>query len=84
MRRSNEQQILSVTVLQFHRAQHRHPSKNVRCAAWQAPARLGLLTAQIGERQGALRGIHLKYHLTTAGLLSAEQLPRYRELRGYR
>lgn len=47
------------------------------------PARLGLLTAQIGERQGALRAIHLKYHLTTAELLSAEQIQRYGELRGY-
>jgi len=47
-------------------------------------ARLALLTAQIGERQGALRAVHLKYHLTTADLLSAEQRQRYSELRGYR
>ena len=26
------------------------------------PARLALLTAQIGEQQGALRAVHLKYH----------------------
>jgi len=43
-------------------------------------ARLMLLTAQIGEQQGALRAVHLKYHLTTAELLSADQS----ELRGYR
>jgi hypothetical protein len=46
--------------------------------------RLLLLTSEIGERQGALRAVHLKYHLTTAELLSAEQRQRYSELRGYR
>jgi hypothetical protein len=46
--------------------------------------RLALLTAQIGERQGMLRAVHLKYHLATAELLSVDQRQRYRELRGYR
>jgi hypothetical protein len=48
------------------------------------PDRLALLTAQIGEQQGKLRAVHLKYHLTTAELLSADQRQRYSELRGYR
>jgi hypothetical protein len=48
------------------------------------PSRLVLLTSQIGERQGELRAVHLKYHLTTAELLSADQRQRYSELRGYR
>jgi hypothetical protein len=48
------------------------------------PARLTLLTARIGEHQGALRAVHLKYHLTTAELLDVEQRQRYAELRGYR
>lgn len=48
------------------------------------PVRLALLTAEIGVRQGELRAAHLKYHLTTADLLSADQRQRYRELRGYR
>jgi Spy/CpxP family protein refolding chaperone len=47
-------------------------------------ATLASLTAQIGETQGQLRAIHLKYHLTTANLLSAHQRHRYAELRGYR
>jgi hypothetical protein len=46
--------------------------------------RLALLTAQIGERQGELRAVHLKCHLITAELLSADQRQRYAELRGYR
>ena len=41
-------------------------------------------SAQIGERQGALRAVHLKYHLATTELLSADQRRRYGELRGYR
>jgi hypothetical protein len=45
---------------------------------------LAALTAQIGEAQGRLRAIHLKYHLTTADLLSPHQRHRYAELRGYR
>src|SRR3954465_8455815 len=34
-----------------------------------SPDTLARLTAQIGETQGELRAIHLKYHLTTADLL---------------
>jgi hypothetical protein len=49
-----------------------------------APASLASLTAQIGETQGQLRAVHLKYHLTTAELLSNHQRHRYAELRGYR
>jgi len=48
------------------------------------PSRLASLTSQIGERQGQLRAIHLKYHLTTAEVLTPDQRQRYRELRGYR
>ena len=45
---------------------------------------LATLTAQIGETQGRLRAIHLKYHLITADLLTPQQRHRYAELRGYR
>jgi hypothetical protein len=45
---------------------------------------LATLTAQIGETQGRLRTIHLKYHLITADLLTPQQRHRYAELRGYR
>ena len=49
-----------------------------------SPASLDRLTLQIGETQAKLRAVHLKYHLTTAGLLSMHQKHRYAELRGYR
>jgi hypothetical protein len=49
-----------------------------------SPERLAYLTGQIGETQARLRAIHLKYHLTTADLLSPHQRHRYAELRGYR
>ena len=49
-----------------------------------SPASLAALTAQIGEIQGHLRGVHLKYHLTMAELLTADQRQRYGALRGYR
>ncbi|MBX9844331.1 MAG: hypothetical protein K2Z80_21235 [Xanthobacteraceae bacterium] len=45
--------------------------------------RLKAMTASIAETQGALRDTHLKYHLSTAGLLSQHQMQRYAELRGY-
>jgi hypothetical protein len=45
---------------------------------------LARLTAQIGEAQAKLRAVHLKYHLTTADLLTGAQRLRYAELRGYR
>jgi Spy/CpxP family protein refolding chaperone len=47
------------------------------------PDSLIRLTSQIGETQGKLRAVHLKYHLTTAELLTAEQRDRYARLRGY-
>jgi Spy/CpxP family protein refolding chaperone len=47
------------------------------------PEKLQSMTAGIGEMQGKLRDTHLKYHLATATLLSADQLRRYNELRGY-
>ena len=48
------------------------------------PNMLVSLTAEIGETQGELRAVHLKYHLTTAELLTPHQRQRYAELRGYR
>jgi hypothetical protein len=45
---------------------------------------LAQLTSQIGETQGRLRAVHLKYHLTTRALLSPAQRERYASLRGYR
>jgi hypothetical protein len=47
------------------------------------PASLSSATAAIGETQGALRNAHLKYHLATLDILSAEQTQRYAALRGY-
>ena len=40
-------------------------------------------TAAVATTQGALREAHLKYHLSTAALLTADQMRRYAELRGY-
>lgn len=40
-------------------------------------------TAQIGTTQAQLRNTHLKYHLQTAQILSAEQMQHYSMLRGY-
>jgi Spy/CpxP family protein refolding chaperone len=47
-------------------------------------AHLVALLARIGEQQAAVRAAHLKYHLATSELLSAEQRQLYGELRGYR
>lgn len=47
------------------------------------PERLKAATAAIGEIRGDLRNTHLKYHLSTAALLSPDQISRYAELRGY-
>jgi hypothetical protein len=44
---------------------------------------LGAATAAIGVIQAELRNTHLKYHLLTSGLLTAAQMQRYSELRGY-
>jgi hypothetical protein len=41
-------------------------------------------TADIGATQGKLRGVHLRYHLSTLEVLTREQVSRYNELRGYR
>jgi hypothetical protein len=40
-------------------------------------------TAAIGQTQASLRNTHLKYHLATVPLLSAQQMHRYAQLRGY-
>jgi Spy/CpxP family protein refolding chaperone len=47
------------------------------------PASLATATDAIGATQAALRRAHLKYHLSTAEVLSAEQVRRYKALRGY-
>jgi Spy/CpxP family protein refolding chaperone len=47
------------------------------------PERLKAATAAIAGLQGKLRDTHLKYHLTTAALLTPDQIHRYTELRGY-
>jgi Spy/CpxP family protein refolding chaperone len=41
-------------------------------------------TQRIGATQAALRAAHLKYHLSTAAVLTQEQVAQYNELRGYR
>jgi Spy/CpxP family protein refolding chaperone len=40
-------------------------------------------TQQIGATHAALRATHLKYHLSTAAILTPAQVARYNELRGY-
>jgi Spy/CpxP family protein refolding chaperone len=47
------------------------------------PVSLQAATAEIGATQARLRETHLKYHLAMRELLTAEQLAKYRELRGY-
>lgn len=47
------------------------------------PESLRASTAVVAATQGALRETHLKYHLSTADLLSPGQMQRYAELRGY-
>lgn len=47
------------------------------------PESLRASTAAIAMTQGELRETHLKYHLSTAGILSASQMQKYAELRGY-
>jgi len=44
---------------------------------------LAALTSEIGALQARLRAIHLAAHLETKELLSAAQVARYNELRGY-
>jgi hypothetical protein len=48
------------------------------------PEALQVATAQIGETQARLREAHLKYHLSTVGLLQRQQLERHAaRLRGW-
>jgi Spy/CpxP family protein refolding chaperone len=48
------------------------------------PAALETAVTRIASAEGRLRAAHLRYHLTMKDLLSAEQVARYAELRGYR
>ena len=45
--------------------------------------RLKTLVTQIGTTQAELTNTHLKYHLLTAQIVSADQMQRYTMLRGY-
>jgi Spy/CpxP family protein refolding chaperone len=47
------------------------------------PESLKASTAAVAVSQGELRETHLKYHLSTAAILSPHQMRRYAELRGY-
>lgn len=47
------------------------------------PASIVSVTRAIGATQAELRATHLKYHLSTVEVLTAEQVRRYEELRGY-
>jgi len=47
------------------------------------PEALKAATAEIGTTQAALRNTHLKYHLQTAQILTADQVRHYAMLRGY-
>jgi hypothetical protein len=47
------------------------------------PDSLKASTAAVAVTQGELRQTHLKYHLSTAALLTPVQMQRYAELRGY-
>jgi hypothetical protein len=47
------------------------------------PESLSASTASIAVTQGMLRETHLKYHLSTAAILTPEQIQRYADLRGY-
>ena len=44
---------------------------------------LAELTGTIGRLRGALRSIHLKYHLRTKAILSRHQVVTYNRIRGY-
>jgi Spy/CpxP family protein refolding chaperone len=48
-----------------------------------APGTLEVSATEIAVTQGQLRETHLKYHLATAEILSAGQILKYAELRGY-
>src|SRR5436190_911651 len=47
------------------------------------PDRLAVETAAIGTLEGTLRSVHLAAHLQTRPLLNADQIARYKQLRGY-
>jgi Spy/CpxP family protein refolding chaperone len=47
------------------------------------PHNLAAATQAIGDAQASLRATHLKYHLSTLELLSADQVRQYSALRGY-
>ena len=47
------------------------------------PAKVTKATAKAAALQGELRAVHLKDHLTMRDVLSAAQITRYGELRGY-
>jgi hypothetical protein len=47
------------------------------------PDSLKVSTTAIAVTQGELRETHLKYHLSTAAILTPVQMQRYAELRGY-
>jgi LTXXQ motif family protein len=47
------------------------------------PESLKASTAAVASTQGVLREAHLKYHLSTAALLTPSQMVKYAELRGY-
>jgi hypothetical protein len=47
------------------------------------PHNLVATTQAIGDAQASLRATHLKYHLSTLELLSADQVRQYSALRGY-
>lgn len=47
------------------------------------PESLKASTAALATTQGALREAHLKYHFSTAALLTPGQMRRYADLRGY-
>ena len=48
-----------------------------------APSSLAASVGAIGATQAELRETHLKYHLSTADVLTPAQVQRYGELRGY-
>jgi hypothetical protein len=47
------------------------------------PGTIAAATAAAGTAQGALRAVHLRWHLATSATLTPAQRARYAELRGY-
>jgi hypothetical protein len=47
------------------------------------PSSVGSATTASGATQAELHNAHLKYHLLTSGLITAAQMQRYSQLRGY-